>query len=215
MQNQFIEKPASAKSIKLRKLVHGIGVNDVSYMTTISTKTIFGRKTSRCPFYQKWKAMLERCYSSMCHALRPTYKECTVCDDWLTFSNFRSWMIKQKWEGMQLDKDIISPGNKIYSPESCVFITRDLNTLLNDCAAKRGLYPQGVYLHNKSGKYLAHVSINGKQQHIGLYATPKSASNAYIREKTKLILQEASLHKDQAVANGLRLHADLLINMAG
>jgi hypothetical protein len=125
MQNQFIEKPASKKSIAFRKPVHGVGINDADYEIH---PTINGKK-AMCKYYRSWHSMLERCYSKKVQARQPAYKGCTVCDEWLTFSNFKSWMIKQEWQGKALDKDIRVKGNKVYSPETCMFVTAKENTV--------------------------------------------------------------------------------------
>ena len=72
--------------------------------------------------------MLQRCYSESHLVRQPTYKGCSVCEEWLTFSNFKSWMEQQDWEGKQLDKDLLVYKNKIYSPETCVFVSSVINS---------------------------------------------------------------------------------------
>lgn len=42
----------------------------------------------------------------------------------------------------------------------------------------------GVYWHKSSGKYRAHIYIDGKEKHLGLFETAEEASEVY--EKTKL-----------------------------
>ena len=73
--------------------------------------------------YHLWKAMLSRCYCTIMHGHRPTYKDVTVCDEWLNFQNFATWCESQEFFNAkdekggvyQLDKDILIRGNKIYS----------------------------------------------------------------------------------------------------
>ena len=74
--------------------------------------------------------MLNRCYNEKDHIKRPSYKECSVCEDWKYFSNFRDWMSNQKWEGMHLDKDLIDKGNKVYSKDTCMFIPPKINSFI-------------------------------------------------------------------------------------
>jgi len=206
--SDFIEVSAGKISLSLRRPVFGVGINDADYIT----QRKINEKVVTCPYYKRWQGMLKRCYSDDLLLLRPTYKGCTVCEEWLTFSNFKEWMKKQKWEGMELDKDIINPGNKFYSPESCRFVTQALNSLLTDGTASRGLYPQGVCYHKKNRKYRAKVSINGKDKHIGNYSTPEAAGVAYIQYKAKIILQASTEQSDPLIAKGLRMHAKLLVN---
>jgi len=126
-----------------RKKVHGVGINDADYVV----RTLINGVRGMCPFYSIWSHMLERCYSKNKYR---TYEGVSVCDEWLVFSNFRKWMIEQPWEGMQLDKDILVKGNKLYSQETCVFVPSRINSLLLDSRATRGEYPIGVCYHKKS-----------------------------------------------------------------
>lgn len=73
--------------------------------------------------YKKWYMMLYRCYDQTQLNRRPRYQDVFVCDEWLNFQNFASWFDDNYIEGMQLDKDILVDGNKIYSPETCCFVT--------------------------------------------------------------------------------------------
>lgn len=60
---------------------------------------------------------------------KPTYEGCTVCDEWLYFSNFKKWFDENYIEGFQLDKDIIIRGNKVYSPQTCCFVPKEINII--------------------------------------------------------------------------------------
>lgn len=114
---------------KNKRLVYGVGNNDADYVVEKREEIGYvGGKRRRklmwvCPYYQTWKDMIKRCYSTKCQEKFPTYKGCSVSADWHTFSNFKAWMEKQNWEGKQLDKDILIEGNKVYSPETCVFVS--------------------------------------------------------------------------------------------
>ncbi len=68
--------------------------------------------------------MLQRCYSESYLNKRPSYRGCSVCEEWKTFSNFMAWMKNKNMENLELEKDILVPGNKLYSPETCVFVSR-------------------------------------------------------------------------------------------
>lgn len=124
MQNQFVEIPSNNQSLANRKPVYGHGVNDADYVTC---STVNGKRVM-CPIYRSWTNMLERCYGEKYQERRPTYIGCTVCNEWLTFSVFKSWMVTQDWTGKELDKDIRIKGNKTYSPETCCFVTTKENT---------------------------------------------------------------------------------------
>ena len=184
----FIEKQATKNSTSNRRPVHGVGINDAGYITK---STINGKRVI-CPFYRKWQGMIARCYSENTQRRQPTYIGCLVCKEWLTFSNFKAWMIKQDWKGKQLDKDIIQTGNKTYSPDLCLFVSSQVNSLLLDRKEFRGDYPKGVTLCKSNGKFLSQCSVNGKAKLIGTFDTPSAANAAYIKFKSKMILSVAN-----------------------
>lgn len=186
----------------MSKLVYGAGLNDADYAVSprVSGKTVM------CPFYQAWKSMLQRCYSPKWKDKYPTYINCSVCDEWLTFSNFKAWMEKQGWKGKHLDKDILFSGNKVYSADTCVFVDSMANTFTTDCGASRGEWPIGVYLNKREGKFQASCSnpITGMREHLGFFTCPNLAHQAWKKRKHELACQLADLQTDDRVANSLR-----------
>ena len=124
-------------------LSYGVGINDADY----TVNPIINGRNKMCLFFSSWQGMLERSYSQRYHALNPTYKDCSVCKLWLRFSEYKKWMEAQDWEGKDLDKDILVPGNKVYSPLTCCFVSHAVNSLLLDRGRARGDYPQGVYYY--------------------------------------------------------------------
>lgn len=203
----FIEIPANKQSIGNRKLVHGVGINDAPYKVNYHS----GKKLTRCPFYTAWTNMLKRCYSLCASKNDPTYADCYVCDEWLLFTNFKDWMKKQNWNGKELDKDVIIPGNKIYHPSGCAFVDGELNSLLCDSAAIRGDLPIGVSLSKRTKKeYRATIKLSGKKTHIGRYNSASEANKAYVKEKVKYILSFAEKQTDNRLRNGLILHAKII-----
>lgn len=202
----FKEIPANKRSLSLRRPVHGVGINDADYFTQIKV----GPNKGRCPFYTVWKSMIARCYSDVYHKKQPTYKGCTVCAEWLTFSNFKAWMVKQDWQDNELDKDLINPNNRFYSSYNCVFVSSKLNTLLCDNAARRGEHPPGVSYYKPGKNYRTQVHYDGTNTHVGYFTTINAASKAYIKAKTDLIIRIASQQSDHRIAVGLLLHAELL-----
>ena len=174
------------------KLVFGVGIYDLRDDPSHSTKTVVdGKIVWRCPFYRKWTDILRRCYSERHLQIRPTYRDCSVCEDWKTFSNFMDWMKTQPWEGKHLDKDILVPGNKVYSPQTCVFVNHQINSFLNTNPTKRGKYPVGVRFKKLSNKFEAQIKKFGKNRSIGYFNTAEEAHEAYKKERSKYILEVA------------------------
>lgn len=79
--------------------------------------------------YSVWQSMLTRCYSEKYQVQKPTYRGCTVCKEWHNFSVFEQWFNDNYIEGYELDKDSIVENNKVYSPSTCLFISRRDNTI--------------------------------------------------------------------------------------
>lgn len=194
-----------------KKLVYGIGINDSDYVVkkweTIGC--VNGKRKRKqvwiCPFYKAWKSMLVRCYSSKHQERHPTYKGCSVSEDWLTFSNFKRWMEAQDWEGKHLDKDLLFEGNKVYSEETCVFVSSLTNTFVNESNSARGNLPIGVSWFDRDSKYRVNISnpFTKKREHIGYFHCPQEAHQAWLKRKLELAHLLAAEQTDQRVAKAL------------
>ena len=169
------------------RLVQGIGINDADYVI----RPIINGRQGICPFYQKWHCMLKRCYNPTCQKRCPTYKNCKVCKAWLTFSNFKVWMINQDWKGKQLDKDIRGNG-KLYSPKTCCFVEPWVNLITTDSRASRGKYPKGVTKHRN--KFQARIRIDGNIIRLGIFYTPEEAYQVYIKAKREHVVNKLKYH---------------------
>lgn len=175
----------------MKKLVCGVGLCDLKASHTVNGKQI------QMKSYTTWKNMIVRCYSESFQERQPTYKDCTVCKEWLTYSNFKAFYDAYYVDGWQLDKDLLIVGNKVYSPETCIFIPRELNLLLTDNESLRGKHPKGVSFNKALNKYHAVCKANGKPRHIGFFSTPEEASKAYQEFKAKHVLQEIARYKTE------------------
>lgn len=198
----------------MAKLVNGVGINDADYV--VMPRVNGTRKC--CEIYDIWRGMLRRCYAEEYQMSRPTYKGCTVAPDWHTFSNFKAWHDQQGYtKGMELDKDIIYPGNKVYSPETCVYVSTELNRLLVKSTAVRGKYPIGVVKHPSKGNgvkiFQSRINMHGKYVSLGYYDTPEEAHEAYVQAKIKYIQDYYLIEEtDQRIIDGLNRWIDVLRN---
>lgn len=194
-----------------KRLTHGVGVNDMEEPTHYKLfpeerHPSGGFKYIRNPFYSKWESMLSRCYSRKYQENFPTYKGCSVCREWLSLSNFKSWMEGQDWEGMELDKDLLVEGNKIYSPETCVFIHEKVNYFIYS-KGKGGCL---VGSKPKNNGYQSDCSNPftsvGEGRYIGVYNTEIEAHFAWKERKYKYACELANSEyvTDPRVATILR-----------
>lgn len=179
-------------------IIFGIGINDADYAITPGSKN---RK--RCKYFSTWSGMISRCYSEKTQSRNPTYIGCTVCAEWLRFSTFKAWMEQQDWEGRELDKDILFPGNKVYSPDTCVFVTRAINSFMGYGVRSGRSLPQGVSFHKIHKKYISSCGENGKLKFLGYYETAEEAHEVWLAYKLKLAYNLAEQEPDIRVANAL------------
>lgn len=179
--------PLTSRSIKLKKAAYGEFVNDADY---IVSPRVNG-KQKRCPAYERWISMVLRCNHQGCLKRRPTYSNSIICDEWKSFMSFRAWWIANQVDGWHLDKDLLVPGNKTYSPSTCVFVPPWLNTFLCDQGKNRGEWPIGVCFTENRNRFSAYCRdpIRKKGMTIGRYKTLEEARDAYV--STKLMHAES------------------------
>jgi hypothetical protein len=182
--------------------VFGVGINDSNYVVQ---KTVDGKR-AWCKIYEAWHGMLKRCYNKNSLNKRPMYEGCSVSPDWHTFSKFKLWMESQDWQGKRLDKDLLIFGNKVYSSDTCIFISQLTNSFINEQPKKRGGLPIGVSWHSASNKFHASCSnpFLKKKEYLGLHSDPHKAHLAWKKRKHELACQLADLQTDERAAKALR-----------
>ena len=158
-----------------------------------------GKKTK---VYDTWHNMLERCYSEK----YPTYKDCEVCEEWHNFQNLGKWCEENYYEvegqRMNLDKDILVKHNKIYSPETCIFVPQAINLLFVKSDKSRGESVIGTSLY-KNGKYQVRCYMinpetgKSKIKHLGYYDTQEKGFKVYKYYKERNIKEVADYYKEQ------------------
>lgn len=195
------------KEQRRKGVVSGVGVNDAGYSVLVKER-INGKYVVvwRCPHYLVWSNLLQRCYGPSRHKYSHTYAGCTVADEWLTFSKFKAWMELQPWEGNQLDKDILIPGNKIYSKETCIFVPGWINSFISNSQASRGIWPLGVSWNKGKNRFQAHCSdpFNKKHVRLGYYDNPQEAHEAWRACKHEHACRYADMQIDQRLSDALR-----------
>jgi hypothetical protein len=120
------------------------------------------------------------------------------------FQEFAEWCqpqfgymhVEQSGKFWQLDKDIIVPDNKVYSPDTCCFVPGRVNSALIEQRSEQGL-PLGVSFNTNGERFVARYrNAQGRRVHIGVYDTPESAHSAWYshkREAIRLILAQYDL----------------------
>ncbi len=208
-----------------KRLVQGIGVNDSDYCVDKGhieidhngcRKKVFD---FRCPYHAMWVEMLRRCYSETFAKQNPTYLNVEVCSKWVkSFMAFREWCLTKESElsfkvgdgTLYLDKDIIVQGSKLYSPDTCTFVTRDVNNLFLTRSNARGDYPLGVYLHI-NGSYVAQCQFGtGSQNYLGSGSCAVEMHRLWQKRKLQHILEVAERPENRHVCDFILLRAEQL-----
>ena len=194
---EFQDKYKARKNIRYKEFLNGkvknpfhkslcgVGYVGILYNDKIDKKS-----------YHVWSAMIRRCYENKNIA----YKDWIVCDEWLCYANFKNWFDENYYEidneKIELDKDILVKGNKVYSPNTCVFVPSYVNCVILLNKKQRGKLPVGICYIEKYKKYSVSVSINKKRQFIGNYNDISTAFQAYKQAKENEIKRVADLYKN-------------------
>ena len=177
----------------MRPIICGVGYFGIG---EFESRDENGKKT-KC--YYTWQGMHERCYSSKLHEKYPTYKDCTVCKEWNNYQEFAKWDNENYYEieneQMALDKDILCKGNKIYSPNTCIYVPQSINKLFTKRDKLRGDLPIGTY--KKGNRFVAQLNKGNGMERLGIYSTVEEAFQAYKQAKEDYIKQIAEEYKDK------------------
>lgn len=176
------------------------------------------------PAYSVWSCMIGRCYNP--HAKEyPRYGAAgvSVCEGWHNFQVFAEFFYKNWQEGLQLEKDILQPGNKQYCPEFCRFVPCYLNNLLvHQKNISNGL-PVGVYYMKPGPRMVGELKkpymTEYRKKSLGTFSDPMLAHRAWQLNKAESIDEAVNRYRkekwfDTGIADALLLRAEMLRNHA-
>jgi hypothetical protein len=152
-----------------------------------------------------WNNILTRCYSEVEHKRRPTYIGCAVIPEWLNFQNFAEWFYDTSnyQPGLYIDKDLKVQGNKVYGPDTCLFVTPEVNQAVLMSDATRGACKLGVCLDSSRGLYVASVKVSGKKKFLGRFKDENTAHETYKIEKYAQLRLLAAKQESEVVRKSL------------
>lgn len=157
-----------------------------------------GSSGKHSQYYLKWSNMLSRCYAEYGRKVNPSYNESYVIDDWHNMQNYAKWYTEHPYrnDAWEIDKDILTKGNKVYSPETCIFVPKYINTMFTKCDRWRGDLPIGVHQVGKTECYkmICSDSIDGKITISG-FTSVQAAFDAYKETKEKVIKKTANVYR--------------------
>jgi len=159
--------------------------------------------------YKHWNTMLKRSKSK-----RLAYQDITICDEWKIYNNFEKWFEENYYtvpnERMEVDKDILIKGNKIYSPSTCIFVPQTINGLFEMKSHKtvshhfpnkvqsptNEFLPTGVTWRKDRHKYRASLNLGSQiVKNLGHYDTIEEAFIVYKQAKEQRIKDVAEEYK--------------------
>jgi len=191
VMNDIRYKPDNWSKKAMEPVMYGVGYHGLLYTN------------SKEKLYDRWHWMMNRCYSKAVHELYPEYEKCTVCDEWLNYSNFKLWYDEHiaPWEllgeKVDMDKDILIKGNTVYSPETVSFVPKVINTLFTNGKKNRGDYPIGVYYDQDKNKYRACMAFMGRNIKLGTFDTVEAAFARYKAYKEDFIKDMAEQYREK------------------
>lgn len=194
VDGSMLDKKANSK----RKLLRGVGTNDWGFAVA---KEDGQGGVIPSVVYRKWADMLRRGDKSV-WIKRPHYSGVSVAQEWLTFSSFARWFVERTdTPAYELDKDILVPGNRHYSPQTCLIIPNWLNTFVQ-ILGRDGDPPVGSHYDKMGKRFRVSVSRGSGKGigHVGSYRNPYLAAEAYRKAKLEILKgheQEVSLIQEQ------------------
>jgi len=180
--------------------LRGVCVNDVD-------KSIRNEFLYRC-----WEKMVYRVFDIDC----PEYAKRTMCDEWRCLSSFIDWGEEQDYEGKQLDKDLLVFGNRYYSPDTCCFISSELNHAIRLGIERHGLMVgvrQGES-QKRNNKYCGQIGHKSEYIHLGTFSSELAAHNAYRMKKAEILRDYSDIETNPMVKAGLIGHAEVYEDLA-
>lgn len=188
-----------------KEIIHIINVPDVkdvkgnwikSYTSSSDTAQIISHTRGSV----LWKSVVARTNKDGTHRKsRPTYENCRNLFE--TYNTFVDWCNMQygymhkedSGRYWSLDKDLLVPGNKDYSPETCLFMPNKVNSIFSGKKKDNGL-PLGVskLQHDRPG--FKYKCGSGSTEIWGKHPTPQGAHMGW--QAAKIAELETLLKED-------------------
>lgn len=201
---KFLDKYEHTVTANWREVRRG-NIKNPYYPTTLGVGYLgFGRYTDKeqgqfSLARQRWRSMMTRSYSDVLHRKEPAYVGCSVAEVWHNFQNFGGWYVNHKFYGLgyDLDKDLLFKGNKIYSPEKCTLLPREVNRAISIHTTDNKELPRGICFRKDIDKYAVAIG-RGKlgRVHLGTYETVEEAFDVYKKERELYVKDIALEWKD-------------------
>lgn len=178
------------------RLIYGVGYNSGGKHGSCNE---LGKKAK---IYAIWQGMLKRCYDPKQLQKQPTYIGCSVSEHWHDYQDFAEWYKSHECGDLSydLDKDLLIPNNKVYSPESCVLVPQELNKILINCGKAKDGSLRGVSFHKRDKRYQSSLRTHNGRRHLGSFDCPDEAYQVYKEAKESYVKERALYWRDRIEA---------------
>ena len=189
MNTRYEKFKTGSVNCPYEKTVYGVGYLGEGIYNSKNDKKV----------YKTWHGMLERCYSERCQEKYTSYKGCKVCKEWHNLQTFAQWHYKNYYEvsGQQmcLDKDILIKNNKVYSPETCIYVPERINKLfIRNISLRKNSMPIGV--RKEGNSYVAECQL-GDDVFKKSFHSLEEAFEQYKKAKENYIKEIANEYKNE------------------
>lgn len=167
--------------------------------------------------YTTWVSMFRRCYDPKYHFKKPSYRNCEVHEYFHNFQNFRTWFEENFYElegdSVCLDKDILRPGNKIYGPDTCLFVPKKINSFFIGINKIKLSAPIGVTFY--CGRYYSRCNHEGKLHKLGSFSTQAEAFEIYKNFKEMSLRNLIEPYRDKIPSKVFKILSNYKITNEG
>lgn len=195
----FEEPFIHTKWVESKHIRNGFGIRSPYEKLTLGVgymgEGVYSSKNSP-DSYSIWANMLKRCYSEVFQNRHPSYKGCTVCEEWHDYQVFAEWYVSHNSYGLRydLDKDLLLEGNRVYSPETCCMIPEEINIAIAKQGNSANGLPIGIQRQGVSTFRADYAGLKG-DRYIGAFSSIGEALAAYKKAKKGYILELAEKWK--------------------
>lgn len=176
----------------------------------------FGKKTKATQLWENIKLRCNELGKVRCKERQYSYKEVHCCDEWKDCSNFTEWFHEQKRNGLyrdgwELDKEILSHGNTLYSPNTCCFVPAEINKKFVKLRPNSGV-------GRSRGKFYARINEDYNRKYLGTFNTEEEAREAYLSAKTDVFYSLIEKYREELptfVVEGLENFVTVFVETKG
>lgn len=188
-------------------LIFGIGINDLPNEPTVWREN--GKKV-RCPKYAIWMRILRRCSRPFGRGAA-SYRGVTVHPDWIYRSKFNEWLNSQpqnNWQELQIDKDLLVKGNKVYGPDTCCFLTNQENSVFRPLSSDRLGWAAFNKHGNRKKPWRSRMGRSPGDRNFGSFSTKEEAEFVAMRESMPYVIGIANANPHRFIRDAMYLWID-------